>query len=123
MNFLIDAQLPLDAQLPRRLARLLTAAGHDAVLTLDLPNANKTTDAEINALSIQEKRVVITKDSDFVASFLLSNEPYKLLLISTGNISNKDLETLFTPLIPTIAATFRAHDYAEFNRNALIVHV
>jgi predicted nuclease of predicted toxin-antitoxin system len=113
----------IDAQLPRRLARLLTTAGHDAVHTLDLPNANRTTDAGINALSIQENRVVITKDNDFVDSFLLSKEPYKLLLISTGNISNKDLEALFSPFLPTIVATFQSHDYAELIRSALIVHV
>jgi predicted nuclease of predicted toxin-antitoxin system len=117
MNFLIGAQLP------RRLCRVLTAAGHDAVHTLDLPNANRTTDAEINAISIQEKRVVITKDSDFVDSYLLSKMPHKLLLMSTGNISNKDLEALFTPLIPTIVTTFQSHDYAELTRAALIVHV
>ncbi|MBI3411876.1 MAG: DUF5615 family PIN-like protein [Planctomycetes bacterium] len=116
MNFLIDAQLP------RQLARTLTAAGHDAVHTLDLPNANRTTDAEINAISLREKRVVITKDNDFVDSFLLSNKPYKLLLISTGNISNKDLEALFTPLIPKMVATFQSHDYAELTSSALIVH-
>jgi predicted nuclease of predicted toxin-antitoxin system len=117
MNFLIDAQLP------RRVARLLTAAGHDAVHALDLPNGNQTTDSEINAISIQENRVVVTKDSDFVNSFLLSKEPYKLLLISTGNISNKDLEAILTPLLPTIVATFQSHDYVELTRTALIVHV
>ena len=117
MNFLVDAQLP------RRLARSLASAGHDAVHTLDLPNANRTTDAEINALSIQQKRVVITKDTDFVNSFLVSQKPYKLLLVSTGNISNKDLEALFAPLIPTIVNSFQSHDYAELTRISLIVHV
>ena len=117
MNFVIDAQLP------RRLARLLIAAGHDAVHTLDLPNANRTTDAELNAISIQEKRVVVTKETDFVDSFLLFKEPYKLLAVSTGNISNKDLEALFTPLVPTIVTTFQSHDYAELTRTALIVHI
>ncbi len=117
MNFLIDAQLP------RRVARILTAAGHDVVHTLDLPKGNRTTDAEINAVSLQEQRVVITKDSDFVDSFLLSKEPYKLLLVSTGNISNQDLEALFTPVVPAIVTTFQSHDYAELTRNALIVHV
>jgi predicted nuclease of predicted toxin-antitoxin system len=34
MKFLVDAQLP------RRLARLLTATGHDAIHTLDLPRGN-----------------------------------------------------------------------------------
>ena len=117
MNFLIDAQLP------RRLAHLLMAAGNDAVHTLDLPNGNRTTDAELSAVSFQVKRVVITKDCDFVDSFLLSKEPYKLLLISTGNISNDDLESLFAPLIATITATFQSHDYLELTRTALIVHV
>ncbi|MBI3406965.1 MAG: DUF5615 family PIN-like protein [Planctomycetes bacterium] len=117
MNFLIDAQLP------RRLARVLAAAGHDAIHTLDLPNANRTTDAEINSISLQQKRIVITKDADFVDSFLLSNEPYKLLLVSTGNISNNDLETLVTPLISMLATTFQSHDYAELTRTALFVHV
>lgn len=117
MNFLVDAQLP------RRLCALLTAAGHDAIHTLDLPNGNRTADAEINAISVGEKRVVITKDSDFVDSFLLSKLPYKLLIVSTGNVSNKDLEALFTPLIPTLDATFQLHDYAELTRTALIVHV
>ncbi len=116
MNFLIDAQLP------RRLAHLLTTAGHDAVHTLDLPNANRTTDTELNDLSLREERVVITKDGDFVDSFLLSKEPYKLLLISTSNISNKDLESLFAPLTATIVSTFQTHDYAELTRTALIVH-
>jgi predicted nuclease of predicted toxin-antitoxin system len=116
MNFLVDAQLP------RRLSRLLTSAGHDAVHTLDLPNANRTTDAEINALSCSESRVVITKDSDFVDTFLVSKQPFKLLLISTGNISNIDLEALFTPLISTIVSTFQSHDFVELTATTLVVH-
>ena len=38
MNFLVDAQLP------RRMTAWLTAAGADAVHTLDLPDGNRTTD-------------------------------------------------------------------------------
>lgn len=38
MNFLIDAHLP------RRMAAWLSAAGQDAAHTLDLPDANRTTD-------------------------------------------------------------------------------
>jgi predicted nuclease of predicted toxin-antitoxin system len=81
MRFLIDAQLP------RRLVAQLRQAGHDAIHTLDLPEGNRTTDRIINELSIKEHYIVVTKDSDFVESFLLTREPWKLLLISTGNIS------------------------------------
>jgi hypothetical protein len=44
MNFLVDAQLP------RRLARRLQEAGHDALHTLDLPAGNRTTDSETNIM-------------------------------------------------------------------------
>jgi len=66
MKFLVDAHLP------RRLARSIQAAGHDAIHTLDLPDGNRTTDSQINALCESEQRVLITKDADFVNSFLLS---------------------------------------------------
>jgi predicted nuclease of predicted toxin-antitoxin system len=88
-RFLVDAHLPL------RLARLLKERGHDAVHTSELPRGNATPDEEINALSLQEDRVVVTKDADFVQSLILHGKPYKLLLISTGNISNRALEDLF----------------------------
>ena len=82
MKFIVDAQLP------RRLAQQLAASGHEVTHTLDLPLGNRTPDEDVLALAIQEGRVVVTKDSDFVTSFLLHGTQPKLLLISTGNISN-----------------------------------
>ena len=117
MKFLVDAHLP------RRLARRLQEAGHDALHTLDLPNGNRTKDSEINDITEREQRVLVTKDADFVNSFLVAGRPYKLLLISTGNITNRDLEVLIVPTIPTIVAALQTHDYIELSRTALIVHV
>jgi predicted nuclease of predicted toxin-antitoxin system len=68
MKFLIDAQLPV------RLSRFLQAAGYDAIHTRDLPQQNATPDTEVNTISLQESRIVITKDSDFFDSFLISRE-------------------------------------------------
>jgi predicted nuclease of predicted toxin-antitoxin system len=116
MNFLVDAHLP------RRLARRLQEAGHNVLHTLDLPAGNRTTDAEINLLSLRESRVVITKDADFVNSFLLSGRPYKLLVVSTGNITNVDLEALFVPNIPAIVAALQTNSYIELTRTTLIRH-
>ncbi|MGC1955210.1 MAG: DUF5615 family PIN-like protein [Gammaproteobacteria bacterium] len=90
MKFLVDAQLP------RRLALRLQTLGHDALHTLDLPLANRTPDVTINALSLREQRIVITKDADFVNSFLLSQKPWKLLFVATGNITNIELEPCFS---------------------------
>lgn len=89
MKFLIDAQLPV------HLARFLPTAGYDVIHPKDLPQQNSTSDNQINEISLQQERIVISKDSDFVNYFLTIQKPYKLLLISTGNISNSELEAIF----------------------------
>jgi hypothetical protein len=69
VNFLFDAQLP------RRLAVRLRELGHDTVHTLDLPRANKTTDEEINEISVRELRVVVTRTrTSSTRSFFAGNE-------------------------------------------------
>lgn len=65
MNFLVDAHLP------DGLCVLLREAGHDAIHTRSLPSANRTSDDVINAQSLRERRVVITKDTDFYHSHVL----------------------------------------------------
>jgi predicted nuclease of predicted toxin-antitoxin system len=116
MNLLIDAQLP------RRLARFLRSRGHDVVHTRDLPNGNRTGDREINTVSMQEQRVVITKDADFVNSFTLRAIPYKLLLVSTGNITNDALLDIFTKNIDVIETDFITYSHIEINRSTYIIH-
>jgi len=116
MKFLVDARLPV------RLARWLQTAGYDAIHTRDLAQQNQTTDAQINALSIQESRIVITKDSDFFDSFLIRQEPYKLLQVTTGNITNTELETLFSQNIAQLINLFQQHDVIEMSRDTIIVH-
>jgi predicted nuclease of predicted toxin-antitoxin system len=87
MKFLVDAQLP------RHLAATLNWHGQDALHTLDLPEGNRTTDWRINPISLEEQRVVITKDADFVNSFLLSGVPYKLLLVQPGILATAIFRT------------------------------
>ncbi len=77
MKFLVDAQLP------RRLSLELARLRHDSLHTLDLLTGNRTPDADIAALATRDRRVVITKDRDFVASFLLRGAPPKLVLMTT----------------------------------------
>jgi predicted nuclease of predicted toxin-antitoxin system len=112
----------VDAQLPRRIAYLLRDHGHDAVHTLDLPEANRTTDSEILNVADRDERVVITKDADFVNSFHLSRRPEKLLLISTGNIANAQLAGLLLPNLDAIVEAFAAADFVELTRTSLITH-
>lgn len=115
MRFLIDAQLP------RRMARWLAAAGQDAVHTLDLPARNRTPDPDVTDLADAQQRAVITKDSDFVYSHTFHGRPAKLLLISTGNITNDDLERLMVPLIPAIVQEFQTNGFLELDVFGIIV--
>jgi predicted nuclease of predicted toxin-antitoxin system len=112
----------VDAQLPRKLAQLLESYGHDVRHTLDLADANRTSDSRINELSLIEQRVVITKDADFVDSFLLSNKPYKLLLVSTGNIPNLDLLNIFDGNLTAITSALSTCHFVEITRTQLIEH-
>jgi predicted nuclease of predicted toxin-antitoxin system len=73
MKFLVDAQLP------RRFANWLNEAGHDALHTLDLPKKNLTSDNELVARATRDGRIVISKDADFVQTFLVTGEPQLLL--------------------------------------------
>jgi predicted nuclease of predicted toxin-antitoxin system len=116
MKFLVNAQLP------RRIVHRLQELGHDAMHTMDLPLGNRTPDETINEVSIRENYILITKDSDFVDSFTLHRKPYKLLLISTGNIKNDDLEALLLKNIEDIVSGFAEHDYIEMSRTVLITH-
>jgi predicted nuclease of predicted toxin-antitoxin system len=99
----------------------LGAAGGQAVHTLELPDGNRTTDEQINDLADREQRVVVTKDADFVDSHLLQGRPPKLLLVSTGNISNRDLEALAVPLMPDIVREFQTHSFLELGRSGIVV--
>ena len=115
MNFLIDAQLP------EHMSTWLVEAGHDARHTLDLPLGNRTPDSAIIACAMREKRVVVSKDGDFVQSFLLTGQP-SLLLISTGNITNAELQKILRANLSGIEAAFAGYRFVEITREALVIH-
>jgi predicted nuclease of predicted toxin-antitoxin system len=116
MRFLVDAQLP------RRLARRLRQEGFEVIHTLDLPLSNRTPDSIISELSIREQYIVVTKDEDFVSSFYLRRRPYKLLLVSTGNIRNAELEAIFLASLAEIKAGFQLFDFIEITRASVVSH-
>jgi len=113
----------IDAQLPRKLATLINELGGDAIHTLDLPQRNLTPDSEVIDCAEAEARVVISKDSDFVDSLLLRNKPERLLLVSTGNISNTDLLNLFRRNWTQIDSMLSQGRFLELNTKTLILHL
>ena len=116
MKFIIDAQLP------KKLTSLFEKAGYDTLHTFDLPNQNFTKDCQINQISIEEKRVVVSKDLDFIESLLISNKPYKLLAVSTGNITNKKLFELFEKNLQQIVLLLKENRLVELTNRDIIIH-
>lgn len=116
MRFLVDAQLPV------RLARFLSSAGHEALHTLDLPDGNRATDRWIAEVADDNNRVVVTKDRDFRDSHLLARSPRRLLVVATGNITNAALLSLFETHLATIVGAFSEADFVEIGPSSLVVH-
>ena len=116
-----SVKLLIDAHLPRRMVYWFSQAGCDAIHTLDLPAGNRSTDQQISGIAQQDQRILITKDSDFVDTHLLWGVPPKLLLISTGNIRNSELESLLVPLIPELVSKFAEHSFIELGSSGIVL--
>lgn len=112
----------VDAQLPKRLSDFLISKGVDAIHTLELPERNRTTDGHIIDLAEKQSRIVISKDSDFLDNHILSGKPSKLLIVSSGNITNTDLIVLFDKNWGALEALFTKNSVIELNRTDIIVH-
>ena len=114
MKFLVDAQLPF------RLAKYLISKGCDAIHTDNLPERERTGDSVIRAIARADGRIVISKDRDFFDSYQVKKDPAKLLLISTGNIVNRELIALFEANFDEILDKFNSFDLLELTNHELI---
>jgi predicted nuclease of predicted toxin-antitoxin system len=112
----------VDAQLPKRLSDFLNTKGHHSIHTLDLPQGNATTDRYIKEKAHREDYILLTKDDDFLRSFLIEQKPPKLILIKTGNISNEVLMGIFDKGFDVIISLIKQHSMIEISKEEIIVH-
>jgi len=115
MKFLVDEQLPFS------LVKWLSGQGYDVIHATSLGKSVKISDKEVCKESMLNQRVVISKDIDFLNSFLIKREPWKLIYLTTGNISNRELVLLFQSNLAQIIELFSKADVIEMNREALAV--
>ena len=86
MRFLVDAQLP------PALARWLMDKGHDADHVMNALSADAK-DAALARHAAANGAVIVPKDADFL--LLVPNPPPQLLLVTSGNASNRVLLQCF----------------------------
>ncbi len=116
MKFLIVALLPW------LLSIRLNELGQQARHTLDLSEGNSTKDRAIAELADSLGAVVITKDADFLNAHLIHGKPTRLLLVSTGNIANRNLLGLFEIHIGMIVSALESAAFVELTDRGLVIH-
>jgi len=116
MRFIVDAQLPRD------LVSFFRAHGHEAIHTAELPEKNHTPDEIIRRMADTEDRIVVSKDGDFVTSHLLRGTPRRVLLISTGNITNPELIQIMQENRDSLEKALADSVFVELTRTSLVVH-
>ena len=114
--------LLIDQQLPQALATHLAAHGHDAVHVKEYPGVVTLPDSEIAAIADAEGRAVITKDEDFRISHLLNGRPDRLVHVTCGNISTRELLALVDHFHAELAGAIARYRYVELDRSGVIVH-
>ncbi len=116
MRFIVDAQLP------ETLVEHLQRLGHDAIHVKHLPAGGNTSDSEITRFADSEDRLIVTKDSDFRHTHETGGHPTRLLLISVGNVRNRDLLALISAHHDAIVQAFEQADFVELGTTALTLH-
>jgi predicted nuclease of predicted toxin-antitoxin system len=112
----------VDAQLPKSLSDFLNQQGFDSIHTLDLPDKNKTKDNQIAKRANEEGRIVISKDTDFLESFIVKAEPQKLIIVKTGNIPNRHLLKIFEENLKSIIQMISRSNLLEISKTEIAEH-
>jgi predicted nuclease of predicted toxin-antitoxin system len=115
-SFLVDQQLPL------ALAKYLDEHGYDARHIKEYPGGSTMPDPDVAHLADSETRFVVTKDDDFRISHLLGKPPARLLHVTCGNISTRDLLTMVEQHWPEFCAAISTYRYLDINRVGVIIH-
>lgn len=115
MKFLVDEQLPY------LLVEWLQNKGYDTLHVSTLLSNERVTDEYICKQSMIEKRIVITKDSDFFNTYLIKQEPYKLVYVTTGNLRNRALLDLFRASFELLILNLETAQVIEFNQSLIRV--
>ena len=108
MVFIIDENITPEA------VKLFRSHHLEAHHVNDLKSSKhqRIVDDQLRRLSIQKGYVIVTKDDDFIKSFVDRKVPEKLIFLFGGKAKGDDLLQIqkVTPLLPSLLKT---HDFVE----------
>lgn len=97
----------LDANIPPSLSEDII--GHEVIHVSSFPEGTSTSDGVINEYSANNNCILITKDTDFYDSFMVSKKPPKLILVKLGNQRLRDLRNYFRKNLNLIEQLIKQH--------------
>ena len=115
-------KLIVDAQLPNKLCEILNQLGINSIHVDELPEGDETSDSDIIQYADKNDLIVLTKDYDFYHSHMALGRPRRLLLITTGNIKNKQLFELFRNNFIIISKSLEQNHFVELTNDGIIQH-
>ena len=115
-------KLIVDAQLPAKLCEILNQLGLESIHVDELPKGDETPDKEITKFADRENLMVVTKDFDFYHSHMTLGKPNKLFLITTGNLKNKELFSLFRNNSLIIKNALNRSSFIELSNEGVTEH-
>jgi len=115
-------KLIVDAQLPNKLCEILNQLGFDSIHVDELPKGDETSDADIIQYADDNELIVLTKDFDFYHSHMIHSKPKRLILISTGNIKNRQLFDLFRNNFIIISKSLKRNSFVELTNDGITQH-
>jgi len=74
----------------------------------------------LNAISAEEERVVVSKDTDFYYSHILQNRPWKLVLVRTGNLGVQETKRMFEKHLPSIEQALQSCSLVQLEQQSLL---
>ncbi|MEK7437184.1 MAG: DUF5615 family PIN-like protein [Pseudomonadota bacterium] len=98
----------VDAQLPPSLAKWLSVQFDVEAVSLRDLGLRDSTDGEIFKAAQHAKVVLISKDSDFVELVSRYGTPPQLLWVTSGNVTNRQLQKVFGNTFPAAMALLAA---------------
>ncbi len=114
MRFIIDENLPPDLVVIFRSENL--EAYH--VNEMKGHQKQRIIDDQLRRLSIQKGYIIVTKDDDFVKSYVDRKVPNKLIFIH-GLENKESLLTRLKEVIPEIKSLIVLHDFIEIGANSV----
>lgn len=96
MKFLCDVHISY------RIVRHIEYLGYEAFHVNEILNKWNTKDKDICIYADKNDLIVLTKDSDFRNSFLISGTPNKLVKINLGNVSTNALRDIISENIESM---------------------